>query len=254
MRLAFLFQGGLPMILLFTDYGGSDIYVGQLKVALLGRAPDARIIDLLHEVPNFDARLGAHLLAALSRAGEEASITLAVVDAGVGSARRPVVMHADGRWYVGPDNGLLSVVAARARACRLWRIDWRPEHLSSSFHGRDLFAPVAAMLERNEWWPGALTEVERLEVAFDETDLPQVIYIDHYGNAMTGMRAGAVPHSALLAVAGHRLRHARVFSEVSAGTPFWYENSVGLVEIAVNCGSAAKQLGLSPGSPVQSLT
>lgn len=242
------------MIFLFTDFGSHDLYVGQVKAVLVEQAPDARIIDLLHDAPDFDARAGAYLLAALSARTPPLSVTLAVVDAGVGSARRPLVLQADDRWFVGPDNGLLSVIAARAQRYRIWEIAWRPQRLSHSFHGRDLFAPIAAMLEKNEWWPAALVEVDRLEVAFQEVQLPEIIYIDHYGNAMTGLRADAALHSAVLQVGGWRLQHARVFSEVAVGEPFWYENSIGLVEIAVNSGSAAQQLTLSLGDPAQWIT
>lgn len=239
------------MILLFTDFGGHDIYVGQVKTVLAEHAPEARIIDLLHDAPDFNARAGAYLLAALSSRIPPLSVTLAIVDAGVGSARIPLVLQADDRWFVGPDNGLLSVIAARANQYRIWEIVWRPQHLSNSFHGRDLFAPIAAMLEKKEWWPAVLVERDGLDVAFQDAQLPEIIYIDHYGNAMTGLRADGVLHTAILQVGDRRLPHARVFSEVKTGELFWYENSIGLVEIAVNAGSAAKQLTLSLGDSAQ---
>jgi S-adenosyl-L-methionine hydrolase (adenosine-forming) len=239
------------VILLFTDFGSSDMYVGQVKAVLSRSAPDVQLIDLLHEAPNYDAFLSAHLLSALSAAIPASSVTLAVVDAGVGGARRPIVMEVGGCWYVGPDNGLLSVIAARTKCYRAWEIVWRPQSLSNSFHGRDLFAPIAAMLAKNEWWSNALVEIDHLEVMFDDADFPRVIYIDHYGNALTGLRAANVPHSAKLICGIYRLGHARVFSEVPAGVPFWYENSIGLVEITLNCGNAAMQMGLSLGSQVR---
>jgi len=239
------------VISLFTDFGSSDIYVGQVKAALSHSAPGVPLIDLLHEAPSYDACLSAHLLSALSASIPESSVILAVVDAGVGGARRPVVMEVGNCWYVGPDNGLLSVIAARAKHFRVWEIIWRPQNLSHSFHGRDLFAPITAMLATNQWWPNALVETGHLEVMFGDIDIPQVIYIDHYGNALTGLRAANVPHSAKFISGNYQLGYARVFSEAPAGVPFWYENSVGLVEIAVNCGNAATQLGLSLGSQIQ---
>jgi S-adenosyl-L-methionine hydrolase (adenosine-forming) len=239
------------VILLFTDFGSGDMYVGQLKAVLSRSAPDVQLIDLLHEAPNYDAFLSAHLLAALSTDIPASSVTLAVVDAGVGGARRPIVMEVGGCWYVGPDNGLLSVIAARAKHFRAWEIIWRPQNLSHSFHGRDLFAPIAAMLATNQWWPNALVEIDHLQVIFDEADLSRVIYIDHYGNALTGLRAANVPHAAEFISGNYRLEYARVFSEAPAGAPFWYQNSIGLVEIALNCGNAAMRLGLSLGSQVQ---
>jgi len=237
------------MILLFTDFGNADIYAGQLKARLLRDHPKAAIVDLLHDAPSFDAKAGAHLLAALAPQLAR-GVTLAVVDAGVGSARRPVVLQADDAWYAGPDNGLLSIVAARAKTCRCWEIVWRPQPLSHSFHGRDLFAPIVAMLDAGDWWPEALREISVLNSEFGPDDLAEVIYVDHYGNAVTGLRSGNLPHDAQIMLAGHKLGYARVFSEVAQGTLFWYENSIGLVEIAVNCGHAAKALGIGVGSVI----
>jgi S-adenosyl-L-methionine hydrolase (adenosine-forming) len=238
------------VILLFTDFGSRDMYVGQVKAVLTRSAPDVQVIDLLHEAPNYEACLSAHLLAALSVAIPASSVTVAVVDAGVGGARRPIVIEVGGCWYVGPDNGLLSVVAARAKCYRAWEIIWRPQNLSNSFHGRDLFAPIAAMLAQNEWWPKALVEIDHLGVVFNDADFPKVIYIDHYGNALTGLRAANVPHSAKFISGNYQLGYARVFSEAPAGVPFWYENSIGLVEIAMSRGNAAMQLGLALGSQI----
>jgi hypothetical protein len=238
------------MIVLFTDFAIDDPYVGQMKAALLraGR-PDMPIVDLLHRVPDFAARAGAHLLAALQASFDRGSVFLAVVDPGVGSDRPAAVLEADGKYYVGPDNGLLAVVAARAREQRSWRIVWRPERLSNSFHGRDLFAPVAARIAAGDW-PAAWLVSARLHHQLPADDLAEIIYVDHYGNAMTGMRAANVPPQARLRVNGHDVPSARVFAEVAAGEVFWYENSIGLLEIAVNRGSAASRLSLAAGSPV----
>lgn len=243
------------MIALFTDFGADDIYVGQMKVALLRDAgAGTPIVDVLHEVPNYDALAGAHLLAALRSWYPDGTVFLCVVDPGVGSDRDAVVVQADTQWFVGPDNGLLSVVAARASRVRTWRITWRPSGLSASFHGRDLFAPMAAWvsvaghadrlpLDRLEEMPG-------LDVELGGDDVAQVIYVDHYGNVLTGLRADAVSTAARLRVGPKDLTYARVFSEVAAGQAFWYVNSIGLVEIAVNCGSAAALLGARVGDPV----
>jgi S-adenosylmethionine hydrolase len=176
---------------------------------------------------------------------------MAVVDPGVGGARNGIVMQADGRWYVGPDNGLLSVVGARAVKGHCWRIVWQPEQLSTSFHGRDLFAPVAATLAVQSSLPKTWFEhCSGLNVEFGADDLPEIIYLDHYGNAHTGIRASGIPREAKLALADARLPFARIYSEAVEGAPFWYENSQGLVEIAVNCGSAVKSLGLKIGDRV----
>lgn len=238
-------------ILLFTDFGSGDIYVGQVKAVLQGLAPGIAVIDLLHDAPAFNVRAGAHLLAALADRFAPGSVFLTVVDPGVGGARSAVVVHADGRYYVGPDNGLLSVVAARAHKSDCRRVVWQPPQLSASFHGRDLFAPVAAKLAAQGGLPeGWLAHSGGLKVELGGDDLPEIIYVDHYGNAHTGLRARGSACAASLVVGARRLNYARVFSEVAEGEAFWYENSQGLVEIAVNCGSAAQLLGLKIGDEV----
>lgn len=238
------------MIVLFTDFGGQDPYVGQMKGVLAQRAPAVPVIDLLHAVPDFNAHAGAVLLAALAPTFPEASVFVCVVDPGVGGPREAIVARADARWYVGPDNGLLSMVSGRAACAEYWRIDARPSNLSASFHGRDLFAPVAAYLAQGMFPTQDLTPIEAPGVCFDLGDLPRVVYVDHYGNAWTGLRAGVLGDS-ILEIRGHRLPRRRVFHEGGRGEAFWYENSVGLVEIAVNRGRAAEALGLSVGDPVR---
>jgi S-adenosylmethionine hydrolase len=238
------------MIVLFTDFGAGDIYVGQVKAALLEHFPAAVVIDLLHDAPNFRVEAGAHLLAALQECFPADSIFFAVVDPGVGSERHAVVVEADSKWYVGPDNGLLSVVWARAKERRTWRITWRPPRLSTSFHGRDLFAPVAAWIARGDFPFDKLGEVSELGLRLGAEDLSEVIYVDHYGNALTGLRAGRVPPDAALAVREHRLRYAKVFADVPASSAFWYENSAGLVELAAHGASAAALLGVKIGDAV----
>ena len=238
------------MIFLFTDFGSADLYVGQVKAVLAAQAPREPVIDLLHDTPAFDIKAGAHLLAALAPRLPHGSVTLAVVDPGVGGAREAVAARADGRWFVGPDNGLISVAAARAARSEVYAIGWKPRRLSASFHGRDLFAPVAAMLARGRRGAARLQKRRRLSVELDAHDLAEIIYADHYGNLMTGLRARAVPRERRLVVKRRRIAHARVFESASRGALFWYENSLGLVEIAANQASAHKLTGAKPGDRV----
>ena len=237
------------MIVLFTDFGVRDPYVGQVKARLAEHAPTQQVVDLLHEVPDFNPHAGAHLLAALATGFPPGSVFLAVVDPGVGTPRAAVAVMAGGRWFVGPDNGLLSVVAARHADTRVWRIDWKPENLSSTFHGRDLFARVAADIARGEFPTDKLSPTDRLNVEFDAGDLARVIYLDHYGNAWTGVRG--VPTNARVSAAGELFKHSESFGFVGKGEGFWFINSVGLLELAVNRGSAADTFGLKVGDPVQ---
>lgn len=252
------------MIVLFTDFGLAGPYTGQMKAVLAAGAPGVPVIDLFADAPAFDPMLSAYLLAAHAGVFPAGTVFLGVVDPGVGTDRRPVVVEAAGRRFVGPDNGLFALVMRRARAVRAWAVDWRPERLSASFHGRDLFAPVAALLARGEE-PGVGFPATPLDSAplgpaslglaslgrpEWPDDLPRIVYVDVYGNAMTGMRAATLPDSAVLSVGGRAVRRAHTFGSVPRGEALWYENSNGLAEIAVNSGRADRDLGLTVGMPV----
>jgi S-adenosylmethionine hydrolase len=239
------------LIHLFTDFGWAGPYVGEMKAVLARSLPGVSLIDLMHDAPAFNSRASAYLLAALGQRFTNGDICLAVVDPGVGDAhRRAIVLDTDGICYVGPDNGLFAVLARRAAVCHCQEILWRPADCSDSFHGRDVFAPVAARLYQG-------MSVETRSVSPDSlvgmdfpAQLAEVIYIDHYGNAVTGLNAGHYPPGAILTVAGQQLVQARTFSSVAAGEAFWYANSMGLVEIAANQVNVAALLGLSIGSAV----
>lgn len=239
------------MLVLFTDYGWHDPYVGQIKMTLAEHAPGVAVIDLLHAVPDFNSHAGAHLLDALCRSLPAGAVVLAVVDPGVGGPREAVVLEADGRFYVGPDNGLLSIVAGRAEQARVWRISWLPEVCSDSFHGRDLFAPIAAEIAAGRFPDDKLEAVPGLQVQFDAAELPRILYIDHYGNAWSGIRGGMADAGASVEVKGELLPWRRVFMEAGKNEAFWHVNSSGLIEVCVNRGSAAERLGLKVGDMVR---
>jgi len=236
------------VIFLFTDFGAAGIYVGQVRIALHQRAPKVPVVDLLHDAPPFNVKAGAHLLAALAQRIPAGSVTLAVVDPGVGGPRDAVAVVADERWYVGPDNGLISVAAARVEKVEYFSIGWRPDELSASFHGRDLFAPVAGMIASGRRGAAKLKKKEQLAVNFGAEDLAEVIYVDHYGNLVTGLRASAVSRERVFVFNGLQIPYAPMFSQVAAGEVFWYGNSLGLVEIAANSASAQQKLGFIPGN------
>ncbi|MDX1513317.1 MAG: SAM-dependent chlorinase/fluorinase [Gammaproteobacteria bacterium] len=240
------------MIALFSDFGLAGPYTGQVRAVIHARAPGVPVVDLMADAPAYRIRAAAHLLAALVAPFPEGSVFLCVVDPGVGTDRRePVFYRVDGRWFVGPGNGLFDVVAARGRQAEAWRVDWRPERLSRSFHGRDLFAPVAAMLATGETVPATRLALEPETLAPAADDLPEILYLDGFGNAISGIRGDAVSDRAVIAAAGRRLDHAPTFGAVDTGDAFWYRNALGLVEIAVNQGSAAAELGLEVGDAVE---
>ena len=164
-------------------------------------------------------------------------------------SRRPVVLFADGKWYVGPDNGLFNIVRQRALEWEMWEIVVKPEGLSSTFHGRDLFAPVAAYIASDSLDNNWLKPLE-VEPGVWEEDLFEVIYFDHFGNAMTGISEHAIEGAPVMTVKGTKLQRKRTFSDVAVGEAFYYVNSNGLLEIAVNQGRANEVLDLALGDPV----
>ena len=238
------------MIALFTDFGVGGPYVGQMHALLAQQAPGTTVIDLFHDLPGHDIRAAAYLLPAYTRDFPPGTVHVCVVDPGVGSARRALLVQADHRWYVGPDNGLFHVLARRARELECHEIRWRPARISASFHGRDLFAPVAAQLARG-MMPDCVPVTLAPLVGDWPEDLAQVLYIDHFGNAITGLRAECLDRDATLQVGSTTLVRARTYSETGVGAGFWYENANGLVEIAVNRGRASTQYSITVGDPVR---
>ena len=239
------------MIVLFTDFGLEGPYTGQVSAVLQQTAPGIPVISLFADLPPGQPKPAAYLLAAYAMWFPAGTVFLCIVDPGVGGARRALVAEAAGRFYVGPDNGLFEIVRRRAAPALLWEITWRPPALSASFHGRDLFAPVAARLARGEP-PSAMATPAPIAAQTDwPEDLAEIVYIDRYGNALTGLRGDRVPASARLAAGGHVLASAGMFSAVPHGTAF--VNSNGLVEIAVNAGRADQVLGLGVGAAIEVL-
>ncbi len=238
------------LIALFTDFGVTGPYNGQMQAVLAASGVEQPVVQLMADAPRFAPRHSAYLLAAIAKDLPPGSLVIAVVDPGVGSERRPVIVKDSGQWFLGPDNGLLSQVAGRSGAAEVEEIVWKPERLSNSFHGRDIFAPVTAAICRQEYIPGPAIPVESLVGADWPPDLQEAIYIDGFGNVITGIRAKTIGADKTLELDGTPVRHARTFSDVPRGELFWYENSMGLIEIAVNQGGAAQMLGLGIGTPI----
>ena len=205
-------------IYLFTDFGLAGPYVGELHGVLARQAPGHSVIDLMHDAPMQDPKRSAYLLAALAAAIPPPALFVAVVDPGVGGNRPAAVVRAGGHVFVGPGNGLFEIPMRCHRNAEADHITWRPDRLSASFHGRDLFAPVAARLAKG-------AEISRERISDPNwrypdwpDDLPEVIYLDGFGNAVTGCRADTWPRGAGLEIAGRRLERRRTFSDVGPGT------------------------------------
>lgn len=239
------------MIVLVTDFGNNGPYVGQMKAAIYQHNPAAIIIDLFANAPSFNPRACSYLLSAYAAYFPVATIFLCVVDPGVGTEqRKPVMVEADGRFFIGPNNGLFDVLACHSKQIFISEILWRPESLSATFHGRDLFSPIAAYMSLAGCPDGYLSASSAFDVDGVPSDLFEIIYIDDYGNGMTGIRASEVSYSKIFELNGFELHYAKTFAEVEMGEGFWYENSVGLVEVAVNSGNAADSFDLQVGDLV----
>ncbi len=241
------------MITLFTDFGAAGPYNGQVLAVLARLCPETTAIPVFPDMPVYNAKASAYLLPPYTQYLPPETICLCVVDPGVGGKRKGLVIRADGRWFVGPDNGLFCLIVRAAAELEIYEISWPSDKLSASFHGRDLFAPVAAQLARGEPVPGKLITLDAICLPGWPDNLFEVIYIDNFGNAITGIRASQLASDDLINVSGSRLASARTFTESTAGACFWYENSNGLVEIAANQARAADLLKLSIGSVVEVL-
>ena len=238
------------MIVLFTDFGHQDYYIGQLKSVLTQSVPEAAIIDLLHNAPVYNIHSSAYLLAALIDAFPPETIFLCVVDPGVGSKRPGCVAKIDGQWFVGPDNGLFNVILQRSTNAEYWEIHKPEKPVSASFHGRDVFAPIAAQLFRNDL--SALQETKQLTMnTVFPNDITEVVYIDHYGNLITGYRYSQLNENVSVKINDQCIPYARTFSDVAEGDAFYYENSSGLLEIAINQGNAEEVLNAYIGTRFQ---
>jgi len=239
------------VILLFNDFDAAGPYVGQMRAVLARAVPGVPAVEQMSDAPVFDAKASAYLLAALARRMAPGDVCVAVINPSVGGVRDAIALQADGCWFVGPDNGLLAINERYAKESRWWCIDWQPKTLSARFHGRDLFSPVASRFVKVEDPPGEPLEVAETVGSDWPSDLAQIICLDHFGNAMTGLRANVFGEDTLLEVSGKELVRARTFSDVPDGTAFWYENANGLAEVTVNGRRANKARDLATGRAVE---
>lgn len=256
-----------PVITLTTDYGTSDHLVGVLKGVILRIAPNATIVDINHHVAPFDLLDGALTIAAAYRYFPPRTVHLVVVDPGVGTQRRPILVSADQYYFVAPDNGVLSLVYEREPAVTVRHIT--AEHyflspVSNTFHGRDVFAPVAAWVAKT-----SQTEAMGDEISdYVRFALPRpkaagsalkgvVLRVDSFGNLMTNFMPEDLPAATdangklKLQVGGKRVEKlVQTFANGAAGEPVAIIGSSGFLEIAVNKGQAARVLGVNRGAEV----
>ncbi|NBC11799.1 MAG: hypothetical protein GVY09_00335 [Gammaproteobacteria bacterium] len=238
-------------IALITDFGAGP-YIGQMRLLLAAAAPSLPVIDLIADLTPFRPDLAGYLLPGLLRGMPPGTLYLCVVDPGVGSERGILALRIGSDWLLAPDNGLLVplLLQSAERRPALFRVDWRPSTLSASFHGRDLFTPIAQRIIKGRLPRATPVRMADLVGAGMSPSLAAVCYLDSYGNAMTGVPARGVRDDAVVSVRGARVARARTFSDVPVGIAFWYENAFGLLEVAVNQGRADSRLGLGPGDSI----
>jgi S-adenosyl-L-methionine hydrolase (adenosine-forming) len=257
----------MRVITLTTDFGQVDWFVGALKGVILSRYPRASIVDITHSIPPGDIRAGAFTLLQATRSFPPRTIHVGVVDPGVGGDREAIVIETERALHIGPDNGLFSF-AVRDQVIRSVRRLANPrlfQHpISRTFHGRDMFAPVAAHLAagfplRQVGPP--LTDFVRLDWPEPEHQADricgQVLYLDRFGNAITNLDALTLTRFAessggvAICVGRHRgIQMGESYSAAGRGRPLALIGSTGLLEIAIHGGSAAVQLGLKVGATV----
>jgi hypothetical protein len=246
----------IPAIVLLTDFGHADPYVGQMKGALLRLAPAARIVDLCHAVRPHGIMQAGFLLQASRLHFPDGSIFLAVVDPGVGSERSILLARLDGQYFLAPDNGLLSFLHGQGAAW--WRADVDTTLASRTFHGRDIFAPLAARLALGtdpdslgrSVDPGSTVRLEQAWADLSDGRLDcTVLHVDSFGNCLLNLRIEAMPLRGGNWTLDDRRNVARVstYADLAPGQIGLLAGSQGVMELAVNGGSCAGLLGLAPG-------
>lgn len=236
-------------IALLTDFGDGP-YVGQMQLLLSDLAPEVPVVPLINDLPPHRPELAAYLLPALARGMPTGTLYACVVDPGVGTDRDLLLVRAGDDWWLGPDNGLLIPLLHQHRVAQIHRVTWRPARMSASFHGRDLFMPLAARLVAGDWPDAEAIAAEPLVNNDWPAESWRVCYCDAFGNLMTGISADRIAPDATLRAGGRLLRGARTFSDVAPGEAFWYRNAFDLVELAVNQGRAEQVLGVGLGEPL----
>lgn len=264
--------GARPVITLLTDFGSRDAYVGVMKGVISGILPEALVIDICHEISPRDIRRAGIVWAQAAPFFPRGAVHVAVVDPGVGGPRRILAFEARGSVFLAPDNGLIGYVLRRREVRRVVEVK-HPRHflerVSCTFHGRDIFAPVAARLAGGlpleDLGPGTKSyEAEglprpRLRRGTGEGGAwlearGEVIHVDTFGNALTNLQPERDLVLSCLEVRGLRIeRLSTTYSDVAPGEPLVHEGSSGFLEVAVRDRSASRDLGLEPGERITAI-
>jgi len=256
-----------PIITLTTDFGLRDPYIAEMKAVILGICPNVTIVDISHDIEKFDIRMGAYVLASASQYFPEGTIHVAVVDPGVGTKRRPILIQTKHSFYIGPDNGLLVLAAKNQGIDHIYEISNRKlmlAKISNTFHGRDIFAPIAAHLangtppikigpEMHDILTPRFAEVIRKKDMF----VGEVLHIDGFGNIITNfgkkeLELMNVRNTAIVKLKNVRLKLklCKAYMEVEPQEPLAIIGSHNFLEISINQGNAAKTLNVNRGDKV----
>jgi S-adenosylmethionine hydrolase len=249
----------MSIISLLSDFGHKDPYVAEMKAVILSINPQARIVDITHEIEKFNIRMGAYVLASAAPCFPPNTIHVAVVDPGVGTKRRPIIAETNRSLYVGPDNGLLMLAAHKEHIINVYQID-NPKYIlskvSKTFHGRDIFAPAAAHLTEgtkpSDFGPAIqdyiLTEFAKPHARNGEL-LGEVLHIDDFGNIVSNItledleKMGFHKGNSLLVKLGGKtltIQFCSAYGEVASGTSLALIGSSSFLEVAVNQGNASR--------------
>jgi S-adenosylmethionine hydrolase len=255
-----------PILTLTSDFGLSDHYVAAMKGVILSICPQARMVDISHDISPFEIAEGAYLIAQAYPSFPRKTVHVVVVDPGVGTARRPILLEAAGQYFVGPDNGVLSMVYSREKhKVRLISNDrYFRKPVSQTFHGRDIFSPVAAHLAAGVPPPqmGKLIQ-DYLRPAFEKpqrtgkrTWTGRILKIDRFGNIVTNFHASEFPDlerkNFSLALGPRQVGvMAHNYAECGPGELFAIAGSSGYLEVSVGQGSAARIIGCETGAPAE---
>ena len=256
-----------PVITLTTDFGTTDHYVGTMKGVILRHCPQAQIIDITHEVPPFSTYMGAYAIEQAAPYFPEGTAHIVVVDPGVGNARKPLVVAARNQYFIAPDNGVLSLITGAEtpfKAFEIVRPDLLHPEMSSTFHGRDLFAPTAAALASGRFKPqdvgpelDGIIQVAEMWAKRIRPDWwrGKLLGIDRFGNLITNFKAadftGIKRQSFRLEIGNYMIsRYYNTFGEAPADQPFVYSGSSHYLEVGMNQGNAARQLGATVGQSI----
>jgi S-adenosylmethionine hydrolase len=252
----------LPIITLTTDFGLSDSYVAEMKAVILVQRRDALLVDVTHLVPPQDILYGSIMLERAVANFPLDTLHLVVVDPGVGTTRRLLVARLNNQTVLCPDNGLITWPWRRFGAGNVFEITWRPSHVSSTFHGRDILGPAAGLLASGTPISDLASPIENpvlldIHLAPPNAKSAEIIHIDHFGNAMTNiprelLQSISHPSAQFRIIIGQSNLGAirQTYHDVATGQPLALIGSAGLLEIAVRDGSAAHVLNLRVGDIV----